>query len=50
MKATASSEMEVPIYIPGGSVDQKLCFLYSLCMKVFAFEVYSVIIVIITDA
>jgi len=42
MKATASSEMEVPIYIPvGGSVNQKLCFMHILCVKVFAFEVYS---------
>lgn len=51
MKATASSEMEVPIYIPvGGNVDQKLCFIHTLCVKVFEFEVYSVIIIIITDA
>ena len=51
MKTTASSEMGVPIYIPvGGSVDQKLCFIRMLRVKVFAFEVYSVIIMIITDA
>jgi hypothetical protein len=51
MKATASSEIEVPIYIPvGGSVDQKLCFIHTLCVKVFEFEVYSVIIIIIANA
>ena len=51
MKAAASSEMEVPVYISvGGNVDQKLCFIRMLRVKVFAFEVYSVIIIIITDA
>jgi len=51
MKATAPSEMGVSIYIPvGGSVDQKLCVVRILCVKMFAFEVYSVIIIIITDA